>query len=83
MLDTSYGFNNLLKEVTILLSRDTNTSQASNKLFLKTLQLANKSALKSKDHLVLMVSLPLKNGSLSILFFILSSLYPSIEENGR
>ena len=73
MLDTSYGFNNLLKEVTILLSRDTNTSQASNKSYSRTSQPVNKSVPRSKDHMVPMVSIPFENGSSSISSFILSS----------
>lgn len=56
MLDTSYGFNNLLKEVSIHSLRDINTSQDSKKSFSKTLMLAKKLAQRSKDLLVLSVS---------------------------
>lgn len=50
MLDTSYGFNNLLKEVLSfsIIFRDINTSQDFNKLFLKILMHANKSVPKLK-----------------------------------
>lgn len=50
MLDTSYGFNNLLKEVQYTLLRDTNISQASNKSFLKISLHAKTSVPRSKDH---------------------------------
>lgn len=50
MLDTSYGFNNLLKEVPLLTySRDISTSQASKKLYSKTLTPVKKLAPKSSD----------------------------------
>jgi hypothetical protein len=48
MLDTSSGFNNLLKEVTKIPSRDTNISQDSKKLYSKTSLPAKKSALRSR-----------------------------------
>lgn len=48
MLDTSYGFNNLLKEVTPISHRDTNISQDSKKSSSKTSTHAKKSAAKSK-----------------------------------
>ena len=47
MLDTSYGFNNLLKEVHISTFRDTNTSQVSKKLYSGTSMRAKKSPPKS------------------------------------
>jgi hypothetical protein len=50
MLDTSYGFNNLLKEVPPIPLRDTNTSQGSKKSFLRTSMPARRSVPKSKDH---------------------------------
>lgn len=58
MLDTSYGFNNLLKEVKLysLWFRDTNTSVDLKKSSWKILMHANKSVLKSKDPLDHMVS---------------------------
>lgn len=47
MLDTSYGFNNLLKEVKIqLFLRVINISQASKKLFLRISMHVKKSALR-------------------------------------
>ena len=51
MLDTSYGFNNLLKEVPNLSLRDINTSVDSMKLSSETSLPAKRSALKSKDPL--------------------------------
>ena len=51
MLDTSYGFNNLLKEVPRLTSRDTNTSLASKKSSSRTSMLAKTSVPKSRGHL--------------------------------
>lgn len=47
MLDTSYGFNNLLKEVSISTFRATSTSLASKKLYSRTSMPAKKSAPKS------------------------------------
>jgi len=49
MLDTSYGFNNLLKEVLRGRPRDINTSQDLKKLSSRTSTPAKKSAPKSKD----------------------------------
>ena len=49
MLDTSYGFNNLLKEVSLTTFRDTNTSPASKKLSSRTSMPAKRSAPKLKD----------------------------------
>lgn len=49
MLDTSYGFNNLLKEVPSVPLRDTNTSQDSRKSFSKTSMPARRSVPKSRD----------------------------------
>ena len=58
MLDTSYGFNNLLKEVIhfISLFRGINISQVSNRLSLKTLTLVKKLQAKLKDPLAPMVN---------------------------
>lgn len=51
MLDTSYGFNNLLKEVTsFLIFRAINIFQALKKWSLGILILVRKSVPKSKDH---------------------------------
>lgn len=47
MLDTSYGFNNLLKEVCISTFRDISTSLALKKLYSRTSMPARKSAPKS------------------------------------
>jgi len=49
MLDTSYGFNNLLKEVCSHSFRDINTSPVSKKLSSKTSMPAKRSAPKLKD----------------------------------
>ena len=49
MLDTSYGFNNLLKEVRLFSPRDTNTTPASKKSSSRISMPARKSAEKSKD----------------------------------
>ena len=51
MLDTSYGFNNLLKEVSNIWPRDINTSPDLRKSSSRTLPPAKKSAPKSKGHL--------------------------------
>lgn len=56
MLDTSYGFNNLLKEVPSLSFRDINTSRVSKKLFSRISVPVKRSAPKSKDHSDLSVS---------------------------
>lgn len=58
MLDTSYGFNNLLKEVKLHLMwfRDTNTSLDLKKSSWKISMLANKSVPKLKDPLDHLVS---------------------------
>lgn len=58
MLDTSYGFNNLLKEVTHSPLRDTNISLVSKKSSSKTSTPAKKYAPKSKDLSVPSVTLP-------------------------
>lgn len=50
MLDTSYGFNNLLKEVHISTFRDTNTSPVLKKLYSRTSMRAKKSPPKSNAH---------------------------------
>jgi hypothetical protein len=55
MLDTSYGFNNLLKEVTLHIFRDINTSLVSKKLSSRTSMLVKKSPPKLNDLLDLSV----------------------------
>jgi hypothetical protein len=58
MLDTSYGFNNLLKEVSMhRLFRAINISQASKKLFLRISMHVKKLALKLSALLDLMVNI--------------------------
>ena len=82
MLDTSYGFNNLLKEVNMLILRVINIFQALKKLYSRTSQLANKSVPRSKDHLALMVRILIRNGQCPFLSCFLASSYLSTQENG-
>ena len=56
MLDTSYGFNNLLKEVRVTRARDINTSPDLRKSSSRTSAPARRSAPKSKGHLDPLVS---------------------------
>ena len=55
MLDTSYGFNSLLKEVKLASFRVTSISPDSKRLCLKTSMLAKKSPPRSNDHSVHLV----------------------------
>lgn len=56
MLDTSYGFNNLLKEVPFSRFRATSTSLGLKKLYSRTSMPARKSPPKSNAHLDPMVT---------------------------
>lgn len=73
MLDTSYGFNNLLKEVPLSPSRDTNTSPDLKKSSSKTSTPARKSVPKSSAPTAPSVNPPFTPKS--FLYLLLSSCW--------